>query len=375
MQKSKIFYILDNLNIGGVQTVLMNTIKNLDHDSFEIDVVSFDSHCEEDHEEELKKMGIKLIKIPKFGLNYFKYIYTLYRTIKENGPYSIVHSHLHLNNGIVLLVSALCRVPLRISHSHSIKRTDSKESIFKKIFESLMKFLINRFSNKMISSSLDAGYYLYGENEFDLNGTILQNGIDLEQFKFSKDARYKNRIKFSLENKVVIGNIASLRVIKNQVFLLELLKRILKDEKNAVLLLIGEGIEKNNLLIKAQELGIDDKVFFLGNRLDIPELLCAMDIFILPSLSEGLGIVSIEAQANGLPVIISDGVPNEVIINNNVKKLHLNDSINKWSKATLELVGKRTGSVNSELYKAGYDISNYKYSINNIYNELKLFKN
>lgn len=367
MDKVKMFHMLDNLEIGGVQTVLMNILEAIDKDKYEIHIVVFDNDKKEFYEDKIKKMGIRLIKIPRVNGNYFKYVINLFKVIKNNGPYDIVHSHLHLSNGFVLFIATLFGINTRISHSHSIKRGDESQTITRKTYEYTMKKLISTFSNMKIASSLDAGYYMYGKDEFESKGFVLQNAIDVNEFEFSEKSRSYNRIKLNIKDKIVLGNIASLRLIKNQTFLLDILKEIVNNNHDAVLLIIGDGIEKENLIRKAIELDIENRVMFLGNRTDIGDLLSAMDIFLLPSLSEGLGIVAIEAQANGIPVVISDGVPREVMVNDNVIMLSLDASVQVWARNILELMHKRVKPLNPDLIKAGYGMDEFKDGVISIY--------
>lgn len=366
MNKKKILHIVGGLNTGGVQTVVMNLLRYIDREKYEFHFVVFGEQ-KGFFEDEVNRLGGKVFHIPNFKFNYIGYITTLINLMKSSGPYSIVHSHVHLNSGAVLLAARLAGVTGRIAHAHSIKRDDENKGAVKRIYEKTMKTLIQKNTTYYLACSHDAGNYLFGKKNFKQNGSVLPNSIELEKFAFSYSDRIKVRKELNIENKLVMGNVGRLSKVKNQAFILEILEDVLRKGLDATLLLIGDGEEQESLVKFARNKGIEDKVLFLGNKNDISLFLNAMDVFLFPSLHEGLGISIIESQANGLATLISDRIPKEAIFNENVYVLNLHDKVDIWSEKLIQVNLEHINEVNPKLYEHGYDIRSLGNKIDEIY--------
>ena len=180
---------------------------------------------------------------------------------------------------------------------------------------------LQRYATSHIACSDDAGKYLFGHHFYQKHGTTIINGIDLKKYEFNQGVREKVRNQYNLNKSIVIGHTGSLNNVKNQTFLLDILKELTGFNYDFRLLLLGDGHIKEELLSKASRLGIEDKAIFLGNKENVSDFLMAMDIFIFPSIHEGLGIALIEAQAAGLPCIISDTIPKEAVISKRTSRL------------------------------------------------------
>lgn len=282
------------------------------------------------------------------------------------------YDYIVVNTSVIEVVYA-CLVASRgfcnlhfIAHAHNTGLVLKQKSIRNRLSS------IIRFSEYFIRKQVrDKSFYLFacseaaGVETFGNNVSakgnfkIIRNALDLDKFRFNADYRNEIRIEgHSSLDDVVYGNIGSLCKRKNQSFLLELFALILKEEPNAKLWLIGDGEYKQKLKEKARKLKIERNVIFWGQRTDIYKLLCGMDCFVFTTISEGLGIVAVEAQAAGIPTVVSDGVPNEVVLTNSCKMISLERSPSEWAKTIIDF--RTTVKNRADNYKtltnAGYDI-------------------
>lgn len=252
-------------------------------------------------------------------------------------------------NGAILKRAYLYKIPIRISHSHNTEHLTTNK--VKRIYHEHTRKMIPKYATDMWACSENAGRWLYGEHcPFE----IIPNAIDVERYKFDEEKRRKLRLQYALEGKYVIGHVGRFDYQKNQEFLVSVFARITAQKDNAVLILVGDGKEKEVIEKKVQDLSLQDKVLFLGNRRNVEELLNMFDIFVLPSRFEGLGIAAIEAQANGLPCICSTMVPAEVNITQNVSFLSLDDTTS-WI-TSMQNIGMRDRKALEKICSAGYDI-------------------
>lgn len=352
MVKTKVFHMIGSLDNGGTQNVVLNMLKTSDKNKFEFYFGVIGSKIG-DLESEILSSGGKIKRIPKNNGNYFSYFNNIKKVLLEIGNIAIFHSHMHLNNGITLASAKSAGVPVRVSHSHSIRRKDINYSIKYSIYEWVMRKKIKHFGNVFIASSFAAGNYMYGETFFDELGVIFPNAIDIELFQFSDISRNKKREELHLEDKLVLGNVGNLNKVKNHKLIIEIVENLQKENIDTIALIIGEGKDRYSLEKIINEKNLQDKVILLGTQSDISGFLSAMDIFIFPSLNEGFGIAALEAQANGVPVIISDGVPQDVMIKSNVERISLEAPVSEWVDAIKKLENSRIRE-NDLLYFQGY---------------------
>jgi len=351
----KILEITGSLNCAGIETLLVNVLKKIDRSKFNIDflVVADKKYF---YTDDVLKCGSKIYTYPfkkvyKFLIPFFflKEIFVLLQN-----KYDAVHCHFYFSSGIVLFLAWLCGVKKRIVHSHT-EREMFAPKIFKKLFTKIMQKIIDVFATEKIACSQNAGIALYGEKT---DFKIVNNGIDVEQFKFDSQIRKNTRKKLNTEDSFVLGHIGRFVELKNHDFIIDIFNEILKHKNNSVLLLVGEGPLEDKVKEKVNTLKIEDKVKFLGVRNDVNEIYQAMDTFLFPSKFEGLGLVAIEAQCSGLPCFISDCIPKEVIVCNTTT-VSLNKSANEWANIILEKTKdfKRTDT-SEQIINSGYDFDN-----------------
>lgn len=356
-KKIKILYFVDRMLRGGIQSLVIEIVKNINKENFQIDFLLLDDGKTYDLEEKLKEMNCNVYKLKNVWINtpfdYLKYCKEMNKFFKTIGKeYDIVHLHSSSKNFMVLYYAKKYGVKIRIAHSHS---TDFQTKNFiKKFVGNQFKSLLKKNATDYMACSRDAGKWLFGNEN---NVIILKNAINIQKFYFDEEKRKEIRNKYGIKNnEIVCGNVGRITEQKNHIFLINVFKKLYSYNKNYKLLLVGKGEEtiEKELEKVVKENNMTDNVVFAGFQEKTYEYLNAMDLFVFPSKFEGLGIVLIEAQANGLSCIVSDKIPSEAIINSNVKIVSL-DKEDEWVKVIQETNCTRVID-NVKIKDAGYDI-------------------
>lgn len=355
-EKIKILQVTGSLRIGGMENVAMNIIRYIDRDKYDVRYVVYGDSIGE-YEAEVKSLGGEVyhISYPHEGI--IKYYNNLKKIIKTTGPYKVVHSHNLFPTGMVMLAAKRCNVPIRIAHSHT-NRNDKDINLYRHIYQWLMRILIRKNATEWFACSKRAGIYLFGDN-FLKTGFVMQNGVDTNKFIISNEIREKLLKDFGITTEKVVGHIGRFIEVKNHEFLLSVFAKALKNNnKNLKLLLVGDGPLRENIQLKAQHLGIEDNVIFAGMRNDIPELLSIMDVYVLPSLYEGVSVSLIEAQAAGVPFVVSkNAYSDESKVTDYGVQLGLNEPVDKWTNSIIEQISRGKLANAREIIKnKGYDV-------------------
>ena len=347
---------------GGIENYIMNYYRNLDTTKIQFD---FLVHYKEKgyFDEEILKLGGKIYYTNvRKDKNIVKYIIFLFNFFKNHKEYKIIHGHMPGLAPIYLFMAKINGVKVRIVHSHA---TDTERTIKGNILKLIIK-MIKYFSNVYFACSEEAGKFMFGKRKF----FVIKNAIDFEKFVFNKEKRIEIREKLNLNNSFVIGCVARFNKQKNHEFLLDIFSEVLKEKKNAKLLLIGEGPLEKQIKEKAIKLEIIDKIIFLGVTENVNYYYNTFDAFVLPSNFEGLPIVIIESQVNGLSVFISDSVSKEAKISDLVYFISLKESARYWAKMII------TNNIRKDekncISKSGYDIKKSVKILENKY--LQLYK-
>ena len=338
---------------GGVESVVMNYYRNIDHSK-----IQFDFICDNDSTnipyEEIEQLGGKVILIPPYQ-KAFSYHRQLKKVLKE-GNYKIVHSHINTMSVFPLWAAKSAKVPVRIAHSHS---TTNKKEWKKNTLKQVLRPFSKTIATQYFCCSELAGRWLFGDKEYDKgNVYLLNNAIDLDKFKYDETKRKKKRKELSISNKtLVIGHIGRFVEQKNHRFLLEIFSEIHKKNKDSVLLLAGQGPLVDEMKEKVEELQILNSVVFLGQRSDAAELYQSFDVFLLPSLYEGLPVVGVEAQATGCLCEFSADMTKETKVLKTTRFMSLSQSAEEWANTILEDVKtfKRTNT-EEEVSNNGFNI-------------------
>ncbi len=341
---------------GGVEAVVMNYYRHIDRSK-----IQFDFICDEDSTnipyEEIKNLGGRVIIVPPYQ-KVIKYHKALVKIFKENN-YKIVHSHINTLSVFPLWAAKRAKVPIRIAHSHS---TTNKKEWKKNLLKQILRPFSKVFANYYFACSEYAGRWLFGNKEFEKgNVYVLNNAIDIDKFKYNEKIRQEMRKELKIDDDTtVIGHIGRFVAQKNHTFLIDIFNEYHKINKNSILLLIGQGPLEEEIKAKVKNLNLDDFVRFLGQRNDANKLYQAMDIFLLPSLYEGLPVVGVEAQASGLLCILSSSMTKETKVLDSTVFVSLSDTPESWAnvinkkfqrKDTTKILTDKGFNINSEAEK------------------------
>lgn len=330
----RILHMIGSLNIGGSQTMIMNIYRNIDKDKIQFDFI-VDHENELYFADEIKKMGGKIYFMPRFtGTNIIKIVRSWNEFFKKHPEYNIIHSHVRSYASIFLAIAKKNGL-YTIIHSHSTSNGNGIKSFIKKILQFPLRYQADYF----FACSEEAGKWLYGSKIINTNKfKELNNCIDIERYLPNEETRNIYRKKLNINEKTVIGHVGRFHKSKNHDKLLEIFLKYKNINSNAVLLLIGDGEEKEYIENKILNLGIKKDVILLGDRSDVPELLQAMDLFVFPSYWEGFGIVLIEAQIARLKIIASNSVPKNTCISNNIKYIPIIEDSDYWAEKCNEIL-------------------------------------
>ncbi|MEG1410481.1 MAG: glycosyltransferase family 1 protein [Romboutsia sp.] len=338
----RVLHIVGNMNRGGTETMLMNLYRNIDKNRIQFDFISFDDE-EAHYDKEIRRMGGKIIKISKPSLlGFYKSVSEISNIINEYGPYRVVHAHTLFNSGFAIIASKKLGIKIRITHAHTT--SDNEENLLRKIYIKYMRSIINRYSTHILACSNEAGRYLFGKDCSKKNNySFFPNLIDYKNIlEVNNEEVTKFKKERNLDDKLVMGHIGTLKQSKNQKFLIEITHFLVSQNYNVELLLVGQGNMKDELERLVKEYGLEENVLFTGVREDIDIMLHSMDIFIFPSIYEGLGLVLLEAQAAGLPCIVSEAIQEEADLGLGlIKQLNLSDGEVKWSEEILQSANEK----------------------------------
>lgn len=352
----RLLCLVSCMNAGGAETFLMKLYRKIDREKYQMDFGVF-TEKHGFYDTEIERLGGKIYHLTPKTENFSLYKKELYNLIlKEKYEYVLrITSNAAGFYDLKVAKSAGARVCIARSSNSS-----DGDSWKVKVINFISRFLYQKFVDVKIAPSDLAAAYTFGKQSI-ARGEVyyLNNGLDLNVYRFSSDARNRIRAEFNLQGKFVIGHIGRFFEQKNHAFLIDVFYEIKKEKDNAVLLLVGEGDLRRGIEEKVKKLGLGDSVIFTGIRKDIPALLSAMDIFVFPSLYEGMPNTVIEAQATGLPCVIADTITREAGITDLVHYKSLKASPKEWAEEVLAYCNGH--NENRELYSeklkdAGYDI-------------------
>lgn len=342
-------------SVGGLETFFMNYFRNMGDLRPCFDFLSYEKKFA--FGEEVGKFGCKVYTVRGRGKNYFSYRKDMADFFHKAGStYEAVWLNTcSLSNMDALIFAKKYGIPVRIIHSHN---SDNMGSFVTGLLHRLNRRQIAAVATDFWACSGKAANYFYSA-EILGSKTYRQvnNAIDLSCFYFDGSKREEVRKRIGVGERRVVGHVGRMHTQKNHKFLLKIFHEIYKKAPDALLLLIGDGELRNQVEDQIASYGLQDSVLLLGARSDIPDLMQAMDLFLFPSLYEGLGIVLIEAQAVGLPCIISETVPKEaVIVEDNVISESLNTDPGIWAVRALALMENKRRDTSAEIRNRGYDI-------------------
>lgn len=354
MKPVRILYVNGGpMNRGGIESYMMNYYRNIDKSKIQIDFISIGLERAA-YDDEIESLGGKIYYVPKKSKNYLQYKAAI-KNILEQNEYKIVHTHMDAMGTTVLKEAKKLKIPIRIAHSHNTKHLT--KNIIKLAINEYARKNINKYATNMFACSELAGRWLFGNKAYESGSVeIVKNAIDINKFKYNYIKREEMRKKLNLSNEdLVIGHIGRFDHQKNHSFLLEIFKKVSQKDSKIKLILLGDGKLRNEIEGKINNLNISDKVIILGNVNNPYDYYNVFDLFILPSLFEGLPVVGIEAQANGLPCLFSDTITKELSINENVEFIPLSNK-EEWCEKVLKHITGTRNNNQSFIIQSGYDI-------------------
>lgn len=360
----RILQMIGSLNVGGSQTLMLGIYRNIDREKMQFDFI-LDHPDETYFAEDIKALGGRIYTLPVFrGTNAGEVRRDWNNFLYTHPEYHVLHSHVRSYASLYLPVAKKHGLKT-IIHSHNTSNGSGMTAAVKDVLQKPLRYQ----ADILMACSTEAGRWLYGDKAVQSDRFIfLPNAVDTRRFKPDNEKRQRTRRELGLEDRFVIGHVGRFFPAKNHGFLLEIFKEVREREPKAVLLLIGEGPLQQETARKAVELGVADDVIMTGNRDDVPELLGAMDRFCFPSLWEGLPVTLIEAQAAGLPCIISDTITTDVDVSPLVTRLPPTDA-GRWAD---ELLDKRHYRADATAYivRAGFDVQSSAKRMFELYAEL-----
>lgn len=332
----RVAQVLNRMESGGIEAVVMNYYRHIDREKVQFDFYFFEGSSFPQRQE-LERMGAGIFPIPAYSRP-VAYHRALYRAFKER-KYQIVHAHLSTMSLFALFAAWCAGVPVRICHNHSTAHWgEGKKTLLKYLLRPFNKL----FSTQYFACGETAGRWMYGVRCFDKGKVhVMPNAIETKAFAFDPAARRRLREELCIpEDAFVVGHVGRFMYQKNHRFLLQIFRQVLHGKENAWLLLVGDGELMEEIRGETVKLGLQDRVCFAGVRSDMAKLYSTMDVFCLPSFYEGLPVVALEAQANGLPCAFSDKMTGEVLLSDGALRIPLGDA-GQWAQA---MTGLRRGT-------------------------------
>ena len=346
----RVLQIVTNMDRAGLETMLMNYYRHIDRSIMQFDFLMHRSD-ESDYEEEITQLGGRIYRLPAINLkNISGYQKRAVCFFENHHEYKIVHAHMDALSVLPLRAARQSDIPVRIAHSHN----NHFDREAKMLIRMLLKKCIPHYATDLFGCSKEAVEFMFGHRQ----AHVLHNAIDSAEFSYNEKVREQIREDLGLERKFVVGHVGRFGYQKNHRFLLEIFREIHLLFPESVLLLVGDGKDKTSMQQWVIQNGLQDNVKFLGVCENVPQLLQAMDVFVLPSHFEGLGVVLIEAQAAGLPCFASaDVVSREAKITDLLKFIPLDNGAAYWARQILDgRNAKRRINCTPLIKEAGYDI-------------------
>lgn len=359
--RPRVLHVLASLSLGGIETWLMHMLRHSDRFSVQHEILLTRQDPGE-YEDEARRLGIRIHKLP-IGRDKRAWLRSFRRFLEANGPFAAVHSHVYLFSARLLTAAKKAKVPVRIGHCHAARsRGSDHQTVRHKLRRGVGIAWLKRSATRRIGISEAAIEEIAGPHwASDPANSILLYGFDFSRFRGASQRAGALRSKLGIaENAPVVGHVGRFEPVKNHAFLVEAFAAALRQVPDARLVLVGEGPVREAIAEKSKGLGIDSQILFPGTTDDVAAYMRMFDLFVLPSFSEGLGIVVVEAQAAGTRSIVSDAVAREAaVIPDAVEFLPLADGPDAWGRAIAEEIRSRSRAVHSDDWLAQVEQSRF----------------
>jgi glycosyltransferase involved in cell wall biosynthesis len=345
----RVLQVVTIMNRGGLETMLMNYYRQIDRSQIQFDFIVHRN--EKGHyDDEILNLGGRIYRMPPIRpgsyRQYFKQLETFF---SQHSEYKVVHAHNNENSSFVLRAAQRAGVPCRIAHSHL-----SDLGIDLKLpFRLYARYVMKDYPTEYFACSRKAGQWLFGKEKME-RVKVLNNAVNVSDFRFHEVTRMRIRKELGLENQLVIGHVGRFNKQKNHDYLIDIFNEVVAKHPNSTLLLIGEGDREEQIKQKVFQYGLESKVLFLGVRSDIAQLMQGMDLFLFPSLFEGLPVVLVEAQAAGLKCMVSDSITKESDLTGRLEFISLQEQPEQWAAKILQSTYEHLDTTD-QLRTHGYD--------------------
>lgn len=364
MEPIRILIDSTTMDRGGAETLIMNIYRCIDRLRVQFDFIL---HCDykSAYEEEISSLGGRIFKLPKYrlynGISFRKALRYFFRTHPE---YRIIHCHAMNSAPVVLDEANRCGLHT-IAHSHATTNGHGPQAWIR----DFSRRNLYRIAEYRFACSEEAGKWLYREKA---SFSIVANGIDTEKYAFNPEERNQQRKSLNIKPETsVIGTVGRLSGEKNHLFLLDIFSVFHTKHPDSILLIVGDGPLFSQLQKKAINLGVEDSVIFTGSRPDVEKKLCAMDVFVLPSLYEAFPVTLVEAQCSGLPCVVSDFITKEVDITNLIKRVSLSGDSHHWTEIIEQNTDYKRKDNSVMIREKGFDIRTTAKRLQDFYLELQ----
>ena len=347
-QPIRVLHVVTYMGRGGLETMIMNYYRYIDRSKIQFDFLVH-RQFRADYDDEIESLGGRIYRLPQLIPWSYSYKKALNQFFADHPEYKIVHVHQDCLSSVILRAAKKHGIPVRIAHSH----TSNQDKNLKYPIKLYYRRQIPTYATHLFACGQEAGAWMFRSAPFQ----ILNNAIDAKKYRYNPVQAKQIREELGIPaGSFVVGHVGRFVPPKNHSFLIDIFYEIQKEKENALLMLVGGGDLRSEMESKVTSLGLSEKVIFTGVRSDIPELLQAMDVFVFPSLYEGLPVTMIEAQAAGLPCFISDKVPLECKITDLVTQIPLQAPTDKWAEQILAVRNPQRKDTYNEIVAAGFDI-------------------
>lgn len=362
----RIVHVFGKMDRGGAEALAMNVYRSIDRNAMQFDflVHTLDRGT---YDDEIEGLGGRVFRVagPKLG-NMFRYIRDVAEILRSQGPFAAVHSHVHYFSGVLMGVAAHCGVKRRLCHSHTSRQPHANrpDGAF---YRGACRLAMQRYSTSLLGCSRQTCEVLYGQCCWqDPRVEVIRNGITSARFKASDCTSDVKR-----HDTVTVAHVGNFTPPKNHSFIIRVFQAFLQKVPSAQLLLIGDGALRSDTQTLARELGVLSRVRFLGTRSDVPALLSQSDVVLFPSLWEGIPVSLVEAQACGIPCVVSDAISNEVDLGLGLLEwVKLGASTEEWTLALCSKLGRQKpdwATRETAIRKSGYEIEDVASRLTTLY--------
>lgn len=360
----RVLHVLGGLNLGGAESRIMDLYRYMNKEEIQFDFL-IHTNKKQHFEDEIENLGGRVYRIPRFRVyNWFSYRKALKQFFISHNEFQAVHGHITSTASIYLPIAKKAGVPITISHV----RSAGVDKGIKGVMTKLLRLTLKYKADYCLACSKEAGVAAYGRSWVEKGKVeVIPNAIDVRKYIYDGDIRQEYRAKLGITDKLVIGHVGSFRAAKNHEFLVRVFAEIAKKNKEAILLLVGDGALMPDVRKQVADYGLTEKVCFTGNQAQVNPYYQTMDFLVFPSLYEGLPGTIIEAQAAGLPCLVSANVTGEVGITNLVTFYSLKQSPEEWANYVLSHLISERRERYEEICRAGFDIQDQMRRYREIY--------